>query len=149
MSEANKSIVRRFVEEVVNRGNLGAVDQLLSPDYQDHDVLLPGSPGGLEGAKRLYALLHAAFPDLEVEILRLVAEADRVALHSRWQGTHRGEFAGLAPSGRRFAFENLELLRLRRGLITEHWSLLNHAQLLLYLHTRPGTETPPPSVYRP
>ncbi|WP_051195642.1 ester cyclase [Meiothermus rufus] len=148
MFEVNKSIVRRFVEEVVNRGNLGAVDELLSPQYHHHAPLMSGLSGGREDAKRLYALLHAGFPDLEVRILHLVAEGEQVALHSHWQGTHRGVFAGLAPSGCRLAFENLELLRLRQGLIVEHWSLLGYPQLLLYLHLQPAAAPQPPSAPR-
>ncbi len=148
MSEVNKSIVRRFVDEVVNRGNLGAVDELLSPNYLDHDALIPGLPAGREGAKRLYALLHAGFPDLEVTIEDSVAEGDRVALRTLWRGTHRGEFVGIAPSGRTVAFENLELLRLRQGLIVEHWSLMAYPQLLLYLHLQPA-DPQPPSAPRP
>lgn len=137
MSEVNKSIVRRFVDEVVNRGDLGAVDELLSPNYLDHDALIPGLPGGREGAKRLYALLHAGFPDLEVTIEDFVAEGDRVALRSLWRGTHRGEFGGMAPTGRTVAFENLELLRLQKGQIVEHWSIVDNRNLLQQLKQAP------------
>ena len=122
MSEANKTIFRRFVDEVINRGDLGAVDELLAPHYLEHDPL-PGMPGGREGAKQLFALLHAGFPDLSVTLEDLVAEGERVAVRSRWRGTHRGEFLGIRPTGRVIDFENLELVRIRQGQIVEHWGL--------------------------
>lgn len=147
MSELNKAIVRRFVDEVVNRGDLGAVDELLAPNFLEHDALIPGTsagpekaadstatrPKGRESAKRQYALLHAGFPDLRVTVEDCVAEGERVALRSVWRGTHRGEFLGLAPTGRAIALENLELLRLQRGQIVEHWGLMDGSTLLTLL----------------
>ena len=147
MSEVNKAIVRRFVDEVVNRGDLGAVDELLAPNFLEHDALIPGALAqssdmgevasthlmGRESAKRQYALLHAGFPDLEVTVEDYVAEGERVALRSMWRGTHRGEFLGVAPTGRTIALENLELLRLQRGQIIEHWGLMDGTTLLTLL----------------
>lgn len=131
MSEANKTIFRRFVDEVINRGDLGAVDELLSPGYLEHDPLIPGLPGGREGAKQLFALLHAGFPDLSVTLEDLVAEGERVAVRSRWRGTHRGEFLGVRPTGQVVDFENLELVRIRQGQIVEHWGQ-GQASSILY-----------------
>lgn len=140
MSEANKSIVRRFVEEVINRGDLGAVDELLAPGYLDHGPLIRGLPTGREGAKRLYALLHAGFPDLEVSIEDFVAEGERVALRSIWRGTHKGDFLKVAPTGKVVVFENLELLRVQHGQILEHWSMIDLDSLLHQLQTRAEEE---------
>ena len=144
MSEVNKAIVRRFMDEVVNRGDLGALDELVAPNFLEHGALIPGADSGLdeaasnavtrptgrESAKRQYALLHAGFPDLRVTVEDYVAEGERVALRSVWRGTHRGEFLGVAPTGRIIALENLELLRLQRGQIVEHWSLMDEHTLL-------------------
>jgi steroid delta-isomerase-like uncharacterized protein len=133
VSEVNKAIVRRFVDEVVNRGDLGAVDELVAPNFLEHDALIPGAQAGRESAKRQYALLHAGFPDLKVTVEDYVAEGERVALRSVWRGTHRGEFLGVAPTGRTIALENLELLRLQRGQIIEHWGLMDGSTLLTLL----------------
>ncbi|ADH64395.1 protein of unknown function DUF1486 [Allomeiothermus silvanus DSM 9946] len=133
MSEANKTIFRRFVDEVINRGDLGAVDELLAPSYHQHDPLIPGLPGGREGAKQLFALLHAGFPDLSVTLEDLVAEGERVAARSRWRGTHRGEFLGIRPTDQVIDFENLELVRIRQGQILKHWGLSRISSILQHL----------------
>lgn len=138
MSEANKSIFRRFVDEVINRGDLGAVDELLSPDYVEHTELLPGLPSGREGAKQQFALLHAAFPDLCVTLEDAVAEEDRVASRSLWHGTHRGELLGLEATGKCLKFDLLEFVRIRKGRIVEHWGSTDSFSLLRLLNPNPA-----------
>ncbi|RIH81799.1 hypothetical protein Mterra_02957 [Calidithermus terrae] len=145
MSEVNKSIVRRFMDAVINRGDLGAVDELLAPDCLDHVAEVLGLPAGREGAKRLYALLHAGFPDLEVTVEDCVAEGECVAVRSRWRGTHRGDFLGVAPTGEEVRLESLELLRLRHGRIVERWGAADARTLLRRLSSPggPGSARPP------
>lgn len=130
MSEVNKSIVRRFVDEVINRGDLGAVDELLLEGFVDHQPLLEGLPQGRGGVKQQFALLHAAFSGLHLELEQVVAEGDQVAFRGVLHGTHSGQLESLAPTQQALALEMYSILRLAKGRITEHWSALKHQDLL-------------------
>jgi predicted ester cyclase len=87
--EENKALVYRLVEEVVNQGNLDALDEVAEADFA-------------EFARRWISPLRSSFPDFQMEIVDLVAEDDKVVAHFRCSGTHRGEWLGIAPTGRRF-----------------------------------------------
>jgi predicted ester cyclase len=87
--EANKALVRRLVDEVVNARDESVLDELA-----DGDVAA--------AARRWIGPFRAAFPDFRMEIVRLVAEGDLVAAHFKCSGTHRGEWRGHAPTGRSF-----------------------------------------------
>lgn len=134
VSEANKSIFRRFVEEVVGRGDLGAVDELLGEGFVEHGALLPDLPTGREGAKRQYALLHAAFPDLEVSLEDTLAEGDRVAGRSVWRGTRNGSVG----TGADLNIHRLKIVRIQKGRIVEHWGDATAPGLLQASPPKPG-----------
>jgi predicted ester cyclase len=87
--EANKALVRRLVDEVVNARDESVLDELA-----DGEVAA--------AARRWIGPFREAFPDFRMEIVRLVAEGDLVAAHFKCSGTHRGEWRGRAPTGRRF-----------------------------------------------
>jgi predicted ester cyclase len=86
---SGKQLVRRLIDEVVNARNPGVLDELA-----DGAVL--------ETARRWIEPFRAAFPDFSMEIVELVAEADKVVAHFRCSGTHRGSWLGHPPTGRRF-----------------------------------------------
>jgi hypothetical protein len=88
-AEDNKQLVRRLVDEAVGGRNLDVLDQIADGEFA-------------EIAKRWVSPFRSAFPDFEMEIVDLIAEDDRVAALFKCSGTHRGEWLGLPPSGRRF-----------------------------------------------
>jgi predicted ester cyclase len=93
-------------------------------DAYDPDVALHGYPGALEGLDGLRAFHEAmweAFPDARLTVEDLVVEGDRAALRYRLQGTHRGPYLGVAPTGLEFDVEGLTLLRLAHGRVVEEW----------------------------
>jgi|GraSoiStandDraft_4_1057263.scaffolds.fasta_scaffold144261_3 predicted ester cyclase len=102
-------------------------------DADDHDaffhaydpnVVLHGYPAGLQGHDGLRAFHEAlwkAFPDVRLTVEDLVVETDRAALRYRLQGTHRGPYLGVAPTGLRFDVEGLTLLRVADGRVMEEW----------------------------
>jgi predicted ester cyclase len=93
-------------------------------DAYDPDVVLHGYPAGLQGRDGLRAFHEAlweAFPDAHLTVEDLVVEADRAALRYRLQGTHSGNYLGVAPTGLRFDVEGLTLLRLADGRVVEEW----------------------------
>jgi serine phosphatase RsbU (regulator of sigma subunit)/predicted ester cyclase len=121
--ENNKALVRRFVEEVYNRGNLDVADELLAPDYVDHTEP-SGKYAGREGLKRGVAKLRAFSSDLHVNIEEQLAEGEKVVTWIIGSGPHdRGSFFGLAPSGERMTIEFITISRVVEGKIVEEWGV--------------------------
>lgn len=127
-TEHNKEIVRRFVEEVQSRHKIELIDQLLSPDYIDH---YDGTqPPYLESAKRFFAMIFAAFPDVTATIQEQTAHDDKVWTRKIFQGTHLGVFMGLPPTGKKICIEVFDIFRLEEEKIVEHWGVANMLGLL-------------------
>src|SRR5688500_9774512 len=99
-SEASGSLVVRFVEEVANRRNLAAIDELLSEDF----ALPPETDGALDrdGLRAALGYYFAAFPDLHYRVEDVIAEGGRVAVRLTMSGTHQGEYDGRQGTGKRF-----------------------------------------------
>ena len=96
-TEENKALARRVLEEMFNAGNLDVADELLAPDYVDHDPTLPEDVHGPEGFKEYVATYRSAFPDLHIQIEDQIAEGDRVATRWTGTGTHNGELRASPP----------------------------------------------------
>ena len=109
----NKEIVRRVIDEIVNKGELSLVDEVLAGDYvyhfPTHDIKGP------EGFKEFVTSMRRAFPDLHVTIEDLIAEGDKVAARVIMRGTFEGELNGIAPTGRKLAFPEAVFVRFENG----------------------------------
>jgi steroid delta-isomerase-like uncharacterized protein len=81
----------------------------------------------------VFARLRAAFPDLRVEINDLIAEGDKVVARNTVTGTHRGEFMGIPPTGRRVAYDEIFVVRFADGRIAETWGVVDLASLMRQL----------------
>ena len=121
--EENKALVRRFLEEQA-RGNLGVIDELLSPDFVDRG-LLPGQGPTREDFKRAVTEILDAFSIISFTIEEQVAEGDTVVTKYKERSVIRGEFAGLPPTGTEENFEGIYIHRISEGKITEEWSQAN------------------------
>ncbi|MFA5802834.1 MAG: ester cyclase [Thermoleophilia bacterium] len=121
--EDNKVLARRYLEEVYSRGNLEVIDECLDRDIQDHEEFGDQMPAGLVGVRELVKAFRAAFPDISVTIDDLVAEGDRVFIRASWVGTHKGEFMGISPTGKRIYFSSMDEIRVGDDRIKEHWRI--------------------------
>jgi predicted ester cyclase len=119
-TEGNKAVFRRWCE-VISQNRLDCVEEIVALDEVDH-ALPPGVPPGFEGLKQLFVLLHTAFPDLQVEIEDLIAEGDKVVGRVTVRGIHRGEFMGIAATGKPVSFTAIDIVRIANGRIAERWS---------------------------
>jgi serine phosphatase RsbU (regulator of sigma subunit) len=129
VEEDNKALVRRFTEEFINQGNLDVADELLAPEFVDHDVI-PGKVGGIEDVKRWIAERRASFSDLHFSIEEQIAEGDKVVSRIISSGTHdQNEYRGLAPSGARITMETVNIYRVVEGKIVEVRHTANTAGL--------------------
>jgi predicted ester cyclase len=117
--EENKALVRRFNEEVYNRGNMDVADELLAPNFVSRDTLT-GEEVGREDLKREIAEQAATSSDLHFSIEEQIAEGAKVVTRSIGSGTHDLKvFEGLAPSGTRITIENIDIYRVVEGKIVE------------------------------
>lgn len=132
-----KKINEHFYDEIFRRRNVDAIDDLLTDDFVEHNPA-PGQSPDREGAKQLIGQVLAAFPDLELEVEREVAEGDTVATALRFTGTHQGEFAGMPPTGRRVNVAVNEVSRFHDGRCAEHWGVVDMAGLMAQLGAAPG-----------
>jgi len=123
VEEKNKALVRHFLEEVYNRGNLDKADELLAPEYVDHTVP-PGKYAGREGLKRSVAKQRASSSDLHITIEEQIAEGDKVVTWVIGSGTHdRESFMGLAPTGARMTMKHIFISRVLDSRIVEQWGV--------------------------
>jgi predicted ester cyclase len=86
-----------------------------------------------------YKVLRAAFPDFHADIHWQLVDGDRVTTYKTYHGTHKGEFFGMAPTGRKIKFETVDVMRVRDGKITEHWGVANLFSLMQQLGAFPVT----------
>lgn len=136
VGEENKALVRLFSEEFWNKGNLAAADELMAANAT---VVLPGrGQVGLNDFKAFAVSLRSAFPDWSATTDELVAEGARVAERWTGRGTHRGEFQGMAPTGRQVTVPGTVFYRLASGKITEFRGLFDGVALLQQLGAIPG-----------
>jgi steroid delta-isomerase-like uncharacterized protein len=138
MSEENKAIVRRFIEEVWNNGNLDVIDELVSEDHVDHDPGREGTPGGREGMRAFVQMYRSAYPDTHIEFGEIIAEGDLVAGNWTATGTHQGELMGIAPTGRSIKITGMGMDRVRDGQIVESWGNYDSLGMLAQLGAIPA-----------
>jgi steroid delta-isomerase-like uncharacterized protein len=119
-SEDSKTLVRRWYDEVWNKGNLAAVDDLLAPTYVGHTAGAPDVKG-LDGIKQLVAAVGTAFPDHTLTVEEIIDEGDKVAVRYTMRGTHRGEFIGIAPTNTELTWTGMAIFHITNGKFQEFW----------------------------
>jgi steroid delta-isomerase-like uncharacterized protein len=134
--DAEKAVVRRNTEEVQGGGKWDVFDQLFADDFLDHTPQ-PNSTPDKQGALGLYKRLRAAFPDFHAVIHWQRIDENVVTTFKTYHGTHRGEFLGIAPTGRTIHFETVDAMRVKNGKITEHWGVANLFSLIQQLGAWP------------
>jgi steroid delta-isomerase-like uncharacterized protein len=134
--EENKKLAMRFFDEVMNAGDHSLVKELIADDFVDHEEF-PGTPNNRDGVVMWLDAMRAAFPDLKVSALKVIAEGDEVWVHSRMTGTHRGEFLGIPPTDKKFDIEGVDRVRVRNGQAIEHWGVTDLMGLMQQLDLVP------------
>lgn len=130
MSEQNKSLIRRTVEEVWNRRNFTVLGELITSDFILHSAVPGDEIRGREGIKQFYMLLHHAFPDIRFTIEDQIAEGERVVTHWTAQGTQREEFKDIPTTGKQLNIRAIDIDRIVDGKVVERWTSLDEFGLL-------------------
>jgi steroid delta-isomerase-like uncharacterized protein len=136
-SAQNRLTVERYFEEAWNLGKVEVLDELLAPDYVNRSSSIPNLPPGPAGVQPIVLAMRSAFPDLRYRIDQLVVSEDAVAARVTLSGTHRGDFFGIAPTGKRFEVTQTNIERFRDGKIVEHFRNTDELLLLRQLGVVP------------
>jgi predicted ester cyclase len=130
--EQNKVIFRRVIDEVWNKGQLDAADELFTADHTSPSA--PGLPAGPAGVKAIAGMFLGAFPDLKVDIEIEVSEGNLVGGRLRQRGTHTGALESptgpIAATGKPVDFTEVALLRVADGKVAESWYWTDMVSLL-------------------
>jgi steroid delta-isomerase-like uncharacterized protein len=134
--EANKAVVRRFIDEVFGQGSIATVDELLTDDFTAHTW--GPMPQGRDGLRAAIERVSAGLSAVVMTVEDVVAEDDRVAVRLTSSATQTGPFMGVPATGRRYEIGEIHLFRLRDGRIAEHWHQADFLGLLRQLGATPG-----------
>ena len=120
--EESKALVRRWFEEVYNKGNLSVADEVLSSEVITHHHGLKGVTEDVstpEDNKKFRIDCAGAFPDMHFNINDIIAEGDKFAIHFTFTGTHKGKFWGHEPTNKKIRFALISIYRVIDGKIKE------------------------------
>ena len=118
----NKAIVRRWVDEGWNKGNIDAIaDEFFAPDFIGHDFT-GSDTRGVESVKQRIAIIRAVFPDFHITIEDMIAEGDMVVTRWTSRGTHKGMFMGIPPTNKHVTWTGIDINRFIGGKTVEAWS---------------------------
>ena len=147
-SEENKAVVRRFITQVFENGQVEAVDELVSPDFMMHSV--PDAKPGSQPLKDAMARVKQGLSQVSMRIEDLVVEGDKVAVRLTAHACQSGEFMGMPPSNREYTVAEMHLFTVRDGRIQEHWAVVDFLSIMKQLGALPeGPQAKPGAASRP
>jgi steroid delta-isomerase-like uncharacterized protein len=138
-AEANKAVIRRFVEEVQNQRNWEAYEELNDPSFVNYSAP-PGIPNDREGGKLFLGGFLNAFPDARFTVDDMIAEGDQVVTKKTFTGTHKEEFFGIPATGNTVTLQFVDIMRVCDGRITEHWLCMDQLSFMQQLGVIPGPQ---------
>ena len=121
MAEENKTLVRRFFDEVFNRQDQNAAVEIIAADFVAHHPAFPRGIRGSGGILQTNAMFRSGFPDLRYEPQDLVSEGDKVAVRWTASGTHNGPFLNVPATGRQITVTGIDIFRVANGQLVEAW----------------------------
>ncbi|WP_406301220.1 ester cyclase [Streptomyces sp. NBC_00885] len=126
------SVIRRFSEEVVNKGNFEVLSELVHKDVR-FDSSLAGVAPGIDGVREIFSALREAFSDAACAIEELVADGELVAERFTFTGTHANDFHGVPATGKRISMSGMAMFRVVDGRIAERWGVEDQLGLMRQL----------------
>lgn len=136
----SKAIVRQLFEEPW-KGNWDVIDKYIAPGYIAHDPAEPEPIRGAEGARANIQKYLDGFSNARITVDDQIAEGDKVATRWTGRGTHDGEIAGIAPTGKEVTVTGLTISLLENGLVVEEWATWDTLGMLVQLGAVPMPAT--------
>ena len=140
MSDDNKRLVRRALEQIYANGDLDLADELIGPNYDGHEPAHPELPTGPASVKQTVRSLHSTFGELRFDVQDEIAEGDKVVQLVTMSGRHTGPLMGHEPTGKPFAVRHIYIWRIAEGKIAEHWGTRDDLGMLGQLGLIPIAE---------
>jgi steroid delta-isomerase-like uncharacterized protein len=137
----NKALIRRCFEELVNKGQLDRLSEVIAPTYVNHDMPMPAP--GPEGLSQVLQPFLTAFPDFHVRIDDVLGEGDRVMTRGVFTGTQRGAFMGIPVTGKAVRVSYMDEWRVENGKAVENWVRLDMLSLMQQLGAVPDSTAAP------
>jgi predicted ester cyclase len=140
-NERNKDTFRKLLTEVINAGRLDLADRYLTVDRPDYQQLglPPDLTKGYDGFRRVVGMFREAFPDLTFTSEFMIAEGDLVLSYNTIEGTHRGSFMGIPPTGKHFKATAADVCRFdEHGKISAHWGVFDMFAAMVQLGVIPA-----------
>ncbi len=132
----NEAAMRHFFEQV-NAGDVNAAVELLADGFVEHEAM-PGFEQNKEGARQLFRMMIAAFPDLRFDAEDILTSDDKVVSRSRVSGTNKGEFMGMPATGKSINVQAIDIVRFGNdGLAAEHWGVMDMMSIMQQLGALP------------
>lgn len=123
MSDTNEAVIRRFVNEVLNKGNYSAMRELVHTNY------VYRSPGqvllGPEALEDLLTAYRTGLPDMNTRVDDLIVSGEKIVISITLTGTHSGDLMGIPATGNQVTVHGMVLSRLEDGKIIEEWEILD------------------------
>jgi predicted ester cyclase len=132
--EESKQLIRRFYTEVVGGGDYSNLDSFVAADYVDHNAPEGGGP---EVVRTHLEAIRMTLPDFTIQIEDIFAEGDYVITRVTGRGTHLGEWMGIEPTGREVRLKGINIDRIERGRIAEHWGEADTIGMLVQMGVDP------------
>jgi predicted ester cyclase len=128
--EHNKTLARRFWEEVVGQGNLTVLDEIMAAEYIQHqdDV-----PPGRAGLIQFLTIQFGAFPDRQCIIEDIIGGGDRVVTRTVIRATHTGSLGNIPATGKQVSIAVYDIWRVGNGKLAEHWGLVDNLGMMRQL----------------
>jgi predicted ester cyclase len=146
MAENGASLVRQFIEEMINGNNLSLADQLFAPTYVDHTPGAPPVSPGPAGMRETVTIFRTAFPnDMRYTIDDLFESGDRVAVRWTAGGTNTGTLMGIPPTGKAVSVSAVYIFRVEAGKLAEAWGDFDALGMQQQLGLLPAPGGAPPN----
>ena len=134
----NHAATMRRLYDLINARDIDGFGALLADDFVEHEEL-PGLAPTKDGVTAFFRMYIAAFPDLRMVPEDVIASGDKVVARVRATGTHKGEFTGLAPTGRRVDVQLIDIIRFGDdGRAREHWGIFDQLAMMQQLGAIPA-----------
>ena len=129
--------IQRFYDELLGKGDLDVIDELVTDDVVDHEQGLPGQPEGKEGVVFFVNALRDAFSDIKGTVGQSLESGDMACAQVTITGRHTGEWMGVPASDKSFEIECIDIVRLEDGKCAEHWGVTDNLALMMQIGAIP------------
>ena len=140
MEHQKLDVLRQIIEQGFGNADLYVIDQLVADDYIEHQFAMHGQKDGL---KKAIVSLSNAFSNHEYELINYTLNGDLVWAHYRSTGEHTGKFMGHEPTGKKFSIDVIDIARIQKGKLVEHWGVPDRFALLMQLEFLKPTNAKP------